>query len=321
MAQVAIPRLIIPGDTQEQWSGSPQLERLRGFCDVDYYVDPPADLSELARRMGDATLAISPVRVKWTDEALALAPGLKLIVLVAIGTDSVDLAAARARGVAVCNVPGRTAPVVAEHALGLMLSVARRMAADTAALKGGAWQQARTTTLRGKRLGIVGTGHIGAATAQLGRAIGMDVVAWTFSPSPERGRELGVTYVGLDELLATSDVVSLHVRATADTRHLIGARELGLMKRGAILVNVARGAVADTQAVADALASGHLAGVGSDVFEAEPIAADHPWLAHDNVVLTPHVADNTPEGMEFLNEGAVDNVAAFLAGKPTNVVN
>ena len=156
--------------------------------------------------------------------------------------------------------------------------------------------------------------------ARLGRAIGMDVVAWTFSPSPARAAELGVRYLPLDELLRTADVVSLHVRLTAESRGLLGPRELGLMKPGAILVNTARGPVVDTDALVAALHAGHLAGAALDVFDTEPLPPGHPLLACQQVVLTPHNADQTPEGMDLLNAGVVDNVIAFLEGRPQNVV-
>ena len=156
--------------------------------------------------------------------------------------------------------------------------------------------------------------------ARLGRAIGMDVIAWTFSPTPGRAAELGVRYVELDELLRTADAVSLHVRLTPESRGLLGARELGLMKPGAILINTARGPVVDTDALVSALHAGRLAGAALDVFDAEPLPPGHPLVACEQVILTPHNADQTPEGMDILNAGVVDNVIAFLEGRPQNVV-
>ena len=156
--------------------------------------------------------------------------------------------------------------------------------------------------------------------ARLGKAIGMRVQAWTFHPDPGRERELGVPFVPLDELLRTSDAISVHVKLTAETRGLLGPREFALMKPGALLVNTARGAIVDTSALVGALQSGRLGGAGIDVFDVEPLPADHPLLACEQVVLTPHVADQNPEGMEMLNSGAVDNVQAFLEGRPRNVV-
>ena len=174
--------------------------------------------------------------------------------------------------------------------------------------------------LQGRTLGIVGTGHIGAEMARLGRAIGMNVIAWTYNPSEARAEALRVQFVSLDELLQTSDVVSLHVRLTEESHHLVGARELGLMKQGAFLINVARGGVIDTDALITALNSGHLGGAAIDVYDQEPLPANHPLLECEQVILTPHCADMTPEGVELLNEGAVDNIIAFLEGTPQNVV-
>jgi D-3-phosphoglycerate dehydrogenase len=155
---------------------------------------------------------------------------------------------------------------------------------------------------------------------RLGRAIGMDVIAWTFHPTPERAAALGVRFVGLEALLRAADVVSVHVKLTPDSRGLLGARELGLMKPGAILVNTARGAIVDSAALVAALRAGRLAGAGLDVFDTEPLPADHPLLGCEQVVLTPHNADQTAEGMDILNAGVVDNVIAFLEGRPRNVV-
>ena len=167
----------------------------------------------------------------------------------------------------------------------------------------------------------MGTGNIGSELARLANAVGMDVVAWTFHPTDERSRSLGVRYLELDELLATADVVSLNVALTTETRGMIGEREIGLMKPGAFLVNGGRGALVETDALVRALHSGHLGGAGLDVYDTEPLPADHPILSCEQVVLTPHMADQTPEGMDLLNEGAVDNVIAFLEGHPQNIVN
>jgi phosphoglycerate dehydrogenase-like enzyme len=201
-----------------------------------------------------------------------------------------------------------------------MLAVAKRAHYQTARLKAGRWGGVDNVYLHGKTLGVVGTGAIGGVMARLGRTLGMDVVAWTFHPEPARAAELGVRYLPLDELLATADVVSLHVRLTPESRGLIGERELGLMKPGAILVNTARGPVVDTAALVAVLHAGRLGGAGLDVFDTEPLPEAHPLLACEQVVLTPHNADQTPEGMDLLNAGVVDNVIAFLEGRPQNVV-
>jgi D-3-phosphoglycerate dehydrogenase len=243
-----------------------------------------------------------------------------MITTCGIGTDAIDLVAARELGIVVCNLPGRTAPIVAEHAFALMLAVAKRTSFQTSQVKAGRWTGMDNVYLRGKTLGLVGAGPIGKEMARLARAIGMNVLAWTFHPSAGRAAELDIQFVPLEELLARADVVSLHVKLTEQTRGLIGARQIGLMKPGALLVNTARGAVVDTPALVAALNSGQLAGAGIDVFDIEPVPPDHPLLSCQHVVLTPHVADQTPEGMELLNSGVVDNVIAFLEGRPQNRV-
>jgi phosphoglycerate dehydrogenase-like enzyme len=155
---------------------------------------------------------------------------------------------------------------------------------------------------------------------RLARAVGMEVIAWSFHPQPELAAQHGFRYVELDELLQQADAISLHVKLTPESRGLIGHREFELMQPGCLLVNTARGAVVDTEALVESLNRGHLGGAGLDVFETEPIPADHPLFRCEQVILTPHVADQTPEGMEILNGGAVDNVVAFLQGKPQNRV-
>ena len=314
-------KIVVPGDAPPQIQGSPHLERLKPYGDVVVYDDRPGTPEEKLRRAVDADILInSRGLVKWPAEILRQLPKLKLISLCSIGTDMIALDAAKERGIVVCNQPGRTAPVVAEHSFGLMFALAKRAAFLTAAVKAGEWPRRDNVYLQGKTLGVIGAGHIGAEMARLGTAIGMNVIAWTYHPSEERAKQLGVQFVAFDELLRDADVVSLHVKLTAASRHLIGERELRLMKPNALLINVARGGVLDTDALVRALDSGHLGGAAIDVYDEEPPPANHPLLSCEQVIFTPHCADMTPEGVELLNEGAVDNVIAFLEGEPQNVV-
>src|SRR5215831_10825878 len=314
--------IVVPGDFPPQVQGSPHLERLKPYGEVVLYTDRPKTAAEQLTRAKDAVCLMNTRgAVKWPAELLRALPRLRMATVCGIGTDAFDLKVARELGIVVCNVPGKTAPLVAEHALGLMLAVAKRAHFSTAELKAGRWTVRDNVYLRGKTLGVVGTGNIGAATAGLGRAIGMQVIAWTYHPTAERAAALGVRFVPLDELLRTADVVSLHLKLTPESTGLIGARELSLMKLGAILVNTGRGAVVDQAALVGALRSGRLGGAGLDVYEKEPLPADHPILACEQVVLTPHNADQTPEGSDLLSAGVVDNVIAFLEGRPQNVVN
>jgi phosphoglycerate dehydrogenase-like enzyme len=313
--------IVIPGDDPPQVAGSHHLDRLKPHGRVILHTNRPATAEEKVRRAADAVCLInSRGAVKWPGDVLRRLPRLKMITVCGIGTDAVDLEAAKELGIVVCNLPGQTAPIVAEHALGLMLAVARRAWYSTNELKSGRWTSVDNVYLRGKTLGLVGAGSIAAEMARLARAIGMDVVAWTFHPTPERAARLGVTFVSLDELLSRSDVVSLHVKLTSESRGLIGPEQIRRMKPGAMLVNTARGPIVDSNAMIGALNSGHLGGAGLDVFDDEPIPAGHPLLACEQVVLTPHNADQTPEGWDMLNGGVVDNVIAFLQGRPRNRV-
>ena len=248
-------------------------------------------------------------------------PCLRMITTCSIGTDAIDLQAAGQLGITVCNVPGKTAAIVAEHAFALLLGTARGIAFQTAEIKSGRWPRVMAVSLRDKTLGVIGTGNIGCEMIRLAVSFGMKVIAWSFHPSPEKASKLGFRYVDFDELLGTSDAISLHVKLTDESRHLIGQPQLAKMKPGALLVNTARGAVVDTTALVESLDSGHLGGAGIDVFDQEPLPAGHALLSCEQVVLTPHSADQTPEGVELLNAGAVDNVLAFLDGNPRNVVN
>ena len=316
------PLVVVPGDQPTQIGDSPQLDRLRQRAQLVLHRDHPMDVADALARAANADILLnSRSHVRWTAESLEQLPKLKMITTCSIGTDMIDLEAARRLGIVVSNIPGKTAVVVAEHALALTLAIAKRVAFQTAELKAGRWTRMDNIFLAGKTLGIVGTGTIGAQMARLGRAIGMDVVAWSFHPSEERAKSLGVRFVGFDELLSTADVLSLHVKLTPDSHHLIGREQIEQMKPGSLLINTARGPVVDTAALIDALNSGHLAGAAIDVFDTEPLPAGHPILSCEQIVLTPHHADHTPEGIELLNEGTVDNIFAFLDGKPQNVVS
>jgi len=313
---------VVPGDDPLQIQGSPHLERLKPYGDVVLYTTRPVSMEEQLERTRNADVVLnSRGAVGWPAKALRALPKLRMITTCGVGTDMIDLKVASELGIVVSNQPRATTGAVAEHTIGLMFAAAKRAAYTTAQLKAGRWvRMGHNLFLQGKTLGIIGTGNIGREVARLANALGMKVLAWTFHPSAERAAELGVRFVELDDLLRQSDVVSLHARLTDETRGMIGKREFDLMKRGALFVNVARGGLVDMAALVAALNSGHLDGAALDVYDVEPLPADHPILSCEQVILTPHMGDQTAESMEALNEGAVDNIIAFLEGRPQNVV-
>jgi glycerate dehydrogenase len=286
---------------------------------------PATSADDVVERLRGATIAITN-KVPLRADALARLPDLKMIAVAATGTDNVDLAACRERGIVVANIRNYSLVSVPEHCFALILAVRRNLRAYVADVEAGRWERSTRFCLldhpigdlAGSRLGIVGYGALGRRVAQIGRAFGMDVAVTSRSPVADTD----VTPLPLDELLATSDVVSLHLPLTEQTRHMIGARELAAMKRGAILINTARGGLVDEAALAQALRDGTIAGAGFDVLSKEPPVPDNPLLQLrlPNFVLTPHVAWASGGAMQTLADMLVDNLEAWVAGKPINVV-
>jgi phosphoglycerate dehydrogenase-like enzyme len=248
-------------------------------------------------------------------------PQLKLLVTTGMRNASIDLAAAAKRGVTVCGTSGSVGTTT-ELAWGLILALARRIPEENALFHaGGKWQTTLGVGMNGKTLGVIGLGNLGARTAKVGLALEMKVLAWSPRLTPERCAEIGVTHAGsLDDLLRESDVVSIHVTLNEKSRGLLGARELALMKREAFLVNTSRGPIVDEPALIAALKEKRIAGAGLDVFDREPLPNDHPLRRLDNVVATPHLGYVTREGYRVFYTHAVEDIAAWLAGKPVRVL-
>lgn len=267
------------------------------------------DVEELGRRGRDADV-IAIGNLPFPREVLEKCENVKMLAVAFTGLDHVDLKYCEERGIKVQNCAGYATTAVAELTFGLLLDLCRNIGkCDTAARNGGTKAGLIGFELEGKTMGIVGTGAIGARVAKLAAAFGMDVIAYSRTP----GKVEGVRYVSLEELLAQADVVSLHVPLTDETRGMIGAEELALMKETAVLVNTARGPVVDTKALADALNSGRIAGAAIDVFDAEPpLDADEPLINAKNTVVTPHVAFATDESMIKRAEIEFRNIAEFI---------
>ncbi len=314
--------LVIPDDAPPVLSGTPLEARVRSLADrVEWHVTRPAgDADTIARiREADAVLNIRAA-VPFPRSVLAACPRLKILSVWGAGVDHVDLVAAAALGITVSNTPGYGAPYVSEHALTLALAVSRRIVRNDRRIREGGWTEGFVDELYGKTLGVVGAGAIGQRMIQLGRGIGMKVIAWTVHPSPERAAEYGVEFLSLEQLLRRADVVSLHLALSPLTEGLIGREQLAWMKPGAILVNVARGAVVDEAALLEVLQEGKIGGAGLDVFEAEPLPAAHPFTMLDNVVLSPHAGSMAYNGTMRGLEMSVKNLESFVAGRPVNVV-
>lgn len=270
------------------------------------------DVEELGRRGRDADI-IAIGNLPFPREVLEKCENVKMLAVAFTGLDHVDLKYCEERGIKVQNCAGYATTAVAELTFGLLLDLCRNIGkCDTAARNGGTKAGLIGFELEGRTMGIVGTGAIGARVAKLAAAFGMDVIAYSRTP----GKVAGVRYVSLEELLAQADVVSLHVPLTDETRGMIGAEELALMKETAVLVNTARGPVVDTKALADALNSGRIAGAAIDVFDKEPpLDADEPLINAKNTVVTPHVAFATDESMIKRAEIEFRNIAEFIKDK------
>ena len=315
--------LVVPDDEPPVLAGTPLEERSRALTDqVEWHFTRPVSEADTIARIKDSE-AIINIRssVQFTRNVLTACPRLKLLSVWGTGVDHVDLAAAAELGITVANTPGYGAPYVSEHALALAMAVSRRIVENDRRIREGGWTAGFIDELYNKTLGVVGAGAIGRRMIQLGQGIGMKVIAWTFNPTAQRAAEYGVPFVPLEELLTRSDVVSLHVALTPQTVGFIGREQLALMKPNAILVNVARGAVVDEKALLETLQAGKIAGAGLDVFETEPLPHGHPFAKLDNVVLSPHVGGMAYNGTMRGLEMSIENLEAFAAGSPVNVVN
>ena len=315
--------LVVPDDEPPVLSGTLYEPRARRLAsEVKWHFDRPLNNSDTIERIRDAD-AIVNIRasVQFDREVLSHCSKLKILSVWGTGVDHVDLAAASEFGITVSNTPGYGAPYVSEHALTLALSISRQIVQNHSHIRAGGWTRGFIDELYGKTLGVIGTGAIGQRMIALGKAIGMNVVAWTLHPTQERGLTYGVEFVTLEELLSQSDVISIHVALSNETEQLIGATELRLMKETSILINTARGGVLDQEALLECLLEKRIAGAGLDVFESEPLPPGHPLIHLENVVLSPHVGGMAYNGTMRGLEMSVENLESYAANNPIFVVN
>jgi D-3-phosphoglycerate dehydrogenase / 2-oxoglutarate reductase len=268
--------------------------------------------------LGSAHAVLAGARRSWDADAFALGPKLKVISRIGIGYDNVDVAAATAAGVIVCNAPDAPSVSTAEHTLMLMFAVVKHLPAEQARARQGLAAATTGTALEldGRVLGLVGYGRIARRVGAAAQVLGMRVLAFDPYVTEADGCEI----VDIGRVLAESDVISLHAPAVAETRHMINTKSLAAMKPGVYLINCARGGLVDHDALLAALESGQVAGAGLDVSEPEPLPVGHRLLAHPNVIVTPHVASATVAGRRRLYSHAVDNALNVLAGRPATIV-
>lgn len=297
-----------------------------------------------AQLLADADIVSTFIHSSLNRDVLQRFSDLKLIATRSTGFDHIDLDACAEKGTAVANVPAYGDHTVAEHVFALLLAISHNMveAVDRTRRGNFSLEGLDGFDLQGKTMGVIGTGNIGQHTAKIARGFGMEVLAFDVAPRGTMAREIGFTYVGMTELLSRSDVISLHVPGTNETRKLISTKEFDTMKDGVVLINTARGSVVDTEAMLRALSSGKLRAAGLDVLAEEPavreeaellrsyfskahnmdtLLADHILLRMRNVIITPHSAFNTREAVQRILSTTRDNIDCFIRGKPCHVVN
>ena len=314
-------RKIVYPDAEESLSplfGGERLSKLEDLGNFEIHYGTRPDDETFIDRIGDANAVISG----WglSNVVLAALPNIEVISFTGLGASTfIDLTETARRNITVTHVLS-AADTIAEHTMALMLDTARHISRLDRDIRQGKWNMdLASMDLRGKTLGLVGFGRIAQAVVPLAQAFGMKVICWTRNPTRERADRFGIEFVELDPLLSSSDVVSLHLMSTPETEKLLDATRLQSLKAGALLINTARSQILDGEALVDLLRSGHIRAAGVDVFDEEPIDPDHPFTGLDNVVMTPHVAYNSPEALAGMYDTAIDNLIAYYAGNPQNV--
>jgi phosphoglycerate dehydrogenase-like enzyme len=319
---VSVRRIVVPDDFPAALTGTVAERQLRALGDVTVYSERGADNeAELIRRIGDAEIVVNiRAHARFSRAVLEACDRLRLISVWGTGTDHIDLAACRAKAVTVTNTPGVNAHAVAEHTMALMFAVMRRIPEMNAGVRAGEWPRGMLVQLEGKTLGIVGLGAVGRRVAALAAPFGMRLLVSTHGEDAGRAAAVGARHVPIEVLLRESDVVSLHLRLSDETKDFLSRERLAMMKSSAFLINTARGGLVDRDDLIEALRNGRPAGAGLDVFHDEPVRPDDPLLSLPNVVLTPHNAGMTPEVIDVGLRRAVENVASYLRGALANLV-
>jgi phosphoglycerate dehydrogenase-like enzyme len=279
-----------------------------------------ADAGELVRSLaGFDVLVAMRERTRFPAEVLARLTGLRLLVSTGPANAAIDVAAAREHGITVCGTGYESHPAI-EHTWALILGAARNLPAEAESMRSGGWQVSIGEGLHGKTLGVLGLGRVGSAVARVGRAFGMSAIAWSQNLTPEKAADHGVRAVTKEQLFAESDVLSIHVVLSERTRGLVAAADLRSMKPTAVLVNTSRGPVVDEAGLIDVLRAGRIRGAAIDVFDTEPLPADHQLRSLPNALLTGHVGYVTRDLYTIFYRDTVEDIAAFQAGSPIRLM-
>ena len=290
-------------------------------AEVRVFRDHLSNVGDLVERLRDFEIvACMRERTPFQRDLLSQLPNLRLLVTTGLGNAAIDLDAATGLGIVVCGTNGRGYPT-AELTWGLILALLRHIPREHAAIQRGLWQTTVGEDLNGRTLGLLGLGRLGSRVAAVGLAFEMSIIAWSQNLTADTAARHGAALVSRDELFARSDVLSVHLVLSDRTRGLVTARELGLMKPTAFLINTSRGPIVEETALVDALRSRSIAGAGLDVFDEEPLPPGHPLRELDNVVLTPHIGYVSRATYELFFEHTVQGIAAYLAGNPVRVLN
>jgi phosphoglycerate dehydrogenase-like enzyme len=300
--------------SKADWGSLPSGTEVQSFR--DHISDEDALVQRLAPY--DVIVAMRE-RTPFPRSLVERLPNLRLLITTGARNASFDMAALRERGITVCGTGGRPTPT-AELTWGLIIGLLRHVAEEDRNVRAGGWQTTIGPTLAGATLACCGLGNLGSQVARVGKGFGMEVIAWSQNLTQERCDAVGVRLVSKDELFSQADVLTVHLVLSDRTRSLIGARELSLMKPTAYLMNTSRGPIVDELALIDALRSRRIAGAALDVFEVEPLPAEHPFRSLENTLITPHLGYVTSETYDLFYGQAVEDIVAFLQGKPVRVV-
>ena len=314
-------KVAILDDYQGVAPGLTDWSQLPKGCEVWFFQDHLADEGELAARLREFQIVMGMrERTPFPRSLLSQLPELRLLVTAGARNASFDVEAATELGIVVCGTGG-AGEGPTELTWGLIIGLLRHIPQEDQRTRQGKWGTEIGVGLKGKNLGLLGLGHIGSLMARVGNAFDMNVIAWSQNLTPQRAAECRATLVDKDALFRESDIVSIHLRLSDRTRGLVGARELGLLKPTAYLVNISRGPIVDEPALVDALQRKALAGAALDTFDVEPLPPDHPLLQLSNTVIAPHNGYVTEESYRVFYSGVVEDIRAFASGEPIRVIN